>query len=157
MFTGAVAASYYGTPRTTMDVDIIIKAAQKDAPKLTVALRDAEIHHQETQISATISSDYRILSLQDTRTPYTVDIILSSEPLEKRAVTIANQPTYIQTPEALILAKLRMIKATIPRERAQKDQDDIKAILRNTQVDINHIKRRAKKEETLPILENLLN
>ena len=157
MFTGAVAASYYGTPRTTMDVDIIMQAAQKDAAKLAAALRDADIQHQETQISAALSSDYRILSLQDTHTPYTVDIILSSEPLEKRAATIADQPTYIQTPEALILAKLRMIKATIPRERAQKDQDDIKAILRNTQVDITHIKRRAKKEETLPILENLLN
>ena len=157
MFTGAIAASYYGTPRTTMDVDIIIQATQKDAAKLAAALRDADILHQETQISAALSSDYRILSLQDTHTPYTVDIILSSEPLEKRAATIAGHPTYIQTPEALILAKLRMIKATIPRERAQKDQDDINAILRNTQVDINYIKRRAKKEETLPILENLLN
>ena len=157
MFTGAVAASYYGTPRTTMDVDIIMQAAQKDAAKLAAALRDADIQHQETQISAALSSNYRILSLQDIHTPYTVYIILSSEPLEKRAATIADQPAYIQTPEALILAKLRMIKATIPRERAQKDQDDIKAILRNTQVDITHIKRRAKKEETLPILENLLN
>ncbi|MDH5390816.1 MAG: hypothetical protein OEX10_06660 [Candidatus Bathyarchaeota archaeon] len=27
MFTGALAASYYGTPRTTMDVDIVVKVA----------------------------------------------------------------------------------------------------------------------------------
>jgi hypothetical protein len=49
-----------------------------------------------------------------------------------------------------------MIKATIPRERAQKDKDDVKAIIRNTQVDIDHIKRKAGKEETLPLLEELL-
>ncbi|MFH2110012.1 MAG: hypothetical protein ABIJ47_02005 [Candidatus Bathyarchaeota archaeon] len=122
MFTGAVAASYYGTPRTTMDVDIIIQATQKDVAKLAAALKHADIHHQETQISAAISSDYRILSLHDAQTPYTVDIILSSEPLEKRVATIADQPTYIQTPEALILAKLRMIKTTVPRERAGRHQ-----------------------------------
>ena len=36
MFTGAVAASYYGTPRTTMDVDIIIHIALKEASVLVV-------------------------------------------------------------------------------------------------------------------------
>jgi hypothetical protein len=156
MFTGAIAASYYGTPRTTMDIDLIIKAAQKDAAQLATALTDADIQHQETQINATLASDYRILTLHDTHTPYTVDIIFSNKPLEKIAATIADQATYIQTPEALILAKLRMIKATIPRERAQKDKDDVKAIIRNTQVDIDHIKRKAGKEETLPLLEELL-
>ncbi len=30
MFTGALAASYYGTPRTTMDVDIVVKVARED-------------------------------------------------------------------------------------------------------------------------------
>jgi hypothetical protein len=46
MFTGAIAASYYGTPRTTMDIDLIIKAAQKDAAQLATALTDAYIQHK---------------------------------------------------------------------------------------------------------------
>jgi hypothetical protein len=155
MFTGAIAASYYGTPRTTMDVDIIIHASLKEAPRLTQALKEAGIRHDEKKIKTALTSDYRIITLQDTQTPYTVDIILASEALEKRAATIEDQPTYIQTPEALILAKLRMIKATIPPERAQKDRDDVKAILTYTEVDIGDITRRAEKEETLDILRQL--
>jgi len=49
-----------------------------------------------------------------------------------------------------------MIKATIPRERALKDEDDVKAILKFTQVDINIIKKGAKRNNTLTILKNII-
>ncbi len=156
MFTGAVAASYYGTPRTTMDVDIVIHIPPREASALVHALTEAGVSPDEKKIRAALASDYRIVSLQDTQTHYTVDLILATEPLEKRAATIEDQPTYIQTPEALILAKLRMIKATLPPERAQKDRDDVTAILRHTPVDTGHIRREAAKEGTLPTLEELL-
>jgi len=29
MFTGALAASYYGMPRTTMDIDVVVKVSRK--------------------------------------------------------------------------------------------------------------------------------
>lgn len=60
----------------------------------------------------------------------------------------------VQT-EALIAAKLRMIKATIPRIRALKDEDDMKAILKFTKVNADDIERRAKKDNTLAVLETL--
>jgi len=155
MFTGAVAASYYGTPRTTMDVDIVIQASA-EASTIVDALMKAGISTEEKKIKAALASDYRIVTLEDPQTHYTVDLILATEPLEKQAATIEGQPTYIQAPEALILAKLRMIKATIPPERAQKDRDDVTAILRHTPVDLDQVKRRAAKELTLQTLEELL-
>jgi len=48
-----------------------------------------------------------------------------------------------------------MIKATVPKERALKDKEDIRAILRFTVVDFEAIKKRAKKETTLSIFEVL--
>jgi len=156
MFTGAIAASFYGTPRTTMDVDIVIYISTGESPTLVHALTEAGISPNEKKIKTALASDYRIVTLHDTQTPYTVDVILATEPLEKRAAMIDGQPTYIHAPEALILAKLRMIKATLPPERAQKDRDDIEAILRNMQVDVNHVERKAAKDGTLPILEELL-
>jgi len=156
MFTGAVAASYYGTPRTTMDVDIVINVSPREASTLIHALAEAGLGHDEKKINAALTSDYKIVTLRDTQTHYTVDLILATEPLEKRAATIEDQPTYIQTPEALILAKLRMIKAILPPERAQKDRDDVTAIMRHTPVDTGHVRRRAAKEGTLPTLEELL-
>ena len=41
------------------------------------------------------------MTINDTLSPYKVDIILSSEKLEKNIATIQDEPTYIQTPEAL--------------------------------------------------------
>jgi len=49
-----------------------------------------------------------------------------------------------------------MIKATIPKERALKDEDDVKAILKFTKVDINAIKKQAKRNKTLTILETMI-
>ncbi|MEM2250196.1 MAG: hypothetical protein QXP16_05810, partial [Candidatus Bathyarchaeia archaeon] len=63
---------------------------------------------------------------------------------------------HFQTPEDLVLAKLRMIRATMPRERAQKDIEDIKAILKFTKVDIEAVRKQAKKEDTFQIFEDLM-
>ena len=54
--------------------------------------------------------------------------------------------------EDLVLAKLRMIKATLLRERAVKDEEDVKAILGFTKVDTEGkgcLQRVSKKRETL--------
>jgi len=156
MFTGALAASYYGMPRTTMDVDIVVKVSLGDLQtRLVSALREAGLQVDEKRVDAAFKSGFGIATFSDTRSPLTVDIIFSRRKLERKAGTILGLPTFYQTPEGLILAKLRMIKATIPRERALKDEDDIKAILRFTQVDVNSIKRQAQNDNTLSILETI--
>lgn len=156
MFTGAIAASYYGIPRTTMDVDLIVYVTQQHATNLDHALEDAKIKIDQNRIREALESGYNIATLEDTLTPYTVDLILVREPLQKRAATISGLPTYIQTPEHLILSKLRMIKATVNRGKAAKDEEDIKSILKYTQVDLNQVKKTAKKENTHTILKTII-
>lgn len=73
-----------------------------------------------------------------------------------KAGKILGMPTFYQKPEDLVLAKLRMIKATVPRERALKDVDDVRAILKFTKVDLEMVKKRAKQENTLSVLETIL-
>jgi len=157
MFTGALAASFYGVPRTTMDVDVLVKlATEGDRAKLVSALKQAGLRVDGKRIEAALRSRFRIATFKDGKSPYSVDVIFSREKtLEKRAGTIAGLPTFFQTPEGLILAKLRMIKATVPRERAQKDEDDVRAILRFIKVDVEAVKRQAKKNNTLPILKSI--
>jgi hypothetical protein len=65
-------------------------------------------------------------------------------------------PTFYQKPEDLVLTKLRMIRATVPRERALKDVDDVRAVLKFTRVDLEAVKRKAEKEGALQILENII-
>lgn len=156
MFTEALAASYYGTPRTTMDIDIVVKVARENLEaQLIEPLRNAEIQVNDGRINEAIKSGFRIITLQDKKTPFTLDVILSDRKLEKKAGTILGLPTFYQTPEELILSKLRMIKATVPKERALKDEDDVRAILRYTKVDIKALKRQARKESTLSIFESI--
>ena len=155
MFTGALAASYYGTPRTTMDIDIVVKVTRENLQTLVTLLRKTEMQVDERRINEAFDSGFRIITLKDKRTPFTLDIILSDKKLEKKPGTILGLPTFYQTPEELILSKLRMIKATVPEERALKDKDDVKAILKYAEVNMKVLKQRARMESTLSMLEEL--
>jgi len=157
MFTGALAASYYGMPRTTMDIDVVVKASREDLRNLIASLRKAEMQVDERRIDRAFESGFRIITLKDGRTPFTLDIILSDKKLEKKHGSILGLPTFYQTPEGLILSKLRVIKATVPRERALKDEDDVKAILRYAKVNVKALKRRSRREGTFSILQELVS
>ena len=155
MFTGALAVSYYGLPRTTMDVDIVVKVTEENIQTFTAQLRKAGIQVNEQRIHEAFKSDYEIITLNDKNTPFSIDIILSDKKLEKKPGTILGLPTFYQTPEALILSKLRMIKATIPKERTLKDKDDVRAILKYTEINMKTLKRRARIESTISMFEEL--
>lgn len=96
------------------------------------------------------------MTVTDRLSPYTADIILVRSPPERRRGTVQGIKTYFQSPESLILAKLRMVKATVPRERSQKDRDDIMAILANTRVNKRKIIDLAKTESTIDIFREIL-
>lgn len=83
-------------------------------------------------------------------------MIFSDKKLEKRAGTILGLPTFYQKPENLILAKLRMIKATLSKEKALKDEEDVKAILKYMAVDMEELKKRAREEKALTILKRII-
>jgi len=157
MFTGAVAASYYGVPRTTMDVDIVVRIPLKNLEsQLVEPLRRAEIQVNEGKIHEAIKSDYRIVTLKDKRTHYTLDVVLSDKKLERKPGTVAGLPSFIQKPEDLILTKLRMIKATVSKEKSHKDREDVRAILKHTKLDLALLKREARKQNTASILDELI-
>jgi hypothetical protein len=157
MFTGALAASYYGTPRTTMDADVIIRISSrgKTRSEFVSALKEAEVKVEERKIDTAFESRFKIATFRDSGSPFTLDTIFSGRKLNKRPGTILDLPTFYQTPEELILAKLRMIKATIPKERAFKDKEDVKAVLKFTEVDVSIVKRKACRNNTLRILEDI--
>jgi hypothetical protein len=44
----------------------------------------------------------------------------------------------------------------VPHERATKDEEDVKAVLAFANVDVEVVKRQARKDRTLAILEGLM-
>ena len=157
MFTGALAVSYYGRARTTVDVDVVVAVVDKGwRIKLVSALERAGLVVDEERVDAALRLGYRIVTFENSKSPLTVDVILSNVKLVRRAGSILGLATFYQTPEDLILAKLRMIRTTVSRERALKDEGDAKAILKFTRVDMSVLERRARENNTLSILEGII-
>lgn len=156
-FTGALATSFYGVPRTTSDVDVIVSVANETnvKPKLLEILRLAGLKVEERKIDMALNSGFRIATFKDKTSPYSIDIIFLDK-FEKRAGKISGLDSFFQSPEGLIAAKLRMIKATVPPERTAKDKADVKSILAFTKVDIEAVKRQASKDNTLEEFEAII-
>ncbi|MCW4020555.1 MAG: hypothetical protein NWF14_04930 [Candidatus Bathyarchaeota archaeon] len=56
MFTGALAASYYGAPRSTMDVDIVVEVSRDASQiKFVPALKKAGLQVDEKSLDAVFS------------------------------------------------------------------------------------------------------
>jgi hypothetical protein len=155
-FTGAFAVSFYGSPRTTSDVDVMIAIKDKTAKaKVVAALQKAGLDVDERTIDEALTSGYNVATVRDKSSMYRIDVIFPDK-LEKQRASVMGIETFLQTPESLILAKLRMIKVTVPPERAAKDKEDVKGILTFTNVDLDKLKKQANQEKTLDILKTLL-
>ena len=156
-FTGALATSFYGVPRTTTDIDAIVAVSgEKDvAARVAEVLRQAGLDFDLRRIGMALESGYRIASFKDKMSPYTLDVIFV-DVLRKNAGIVAGLSTFFQAPDDLVLAKLRMIKATMPRERALKDGDDVRAILRVSEVDMEAVEDGARRNSRLSILEEII-
>jgi len=157
MLTGALASSYYGRARTTLDADIVLVIQEKDVAVLAKVLAVANLKVQKEKMRAAWESGYRILTVEDKVTPHTLDIIFRSQSLKRNAGRILGLQTYYEAPDSLILAKLRMIKVTVETARAITDREDIRGILENTQIDLRSLKERARAESTAKILAELLS
>ena len=152
-----MAASYYGRPRTTVDIDFIIQVSTSGLDELLNHLARFGLKINRTRIKRQLSSGYNIISLEDRRSPYRVDLIIQTEgKLERRPGRALGLRSYYHPPELLILSKLRMIKATVPRERSQKDMEDVRAILANTRVNKRKILHQARKEGTITIFREII-
>ncbi len=140
-----------------MDADFIIFLPSKDLTKLLALMESLRLKVDKPRIQNQLVSGYRIITLRDENSPHRVDLILQTTgKLESRTGSFLGQRAHYQTPEALILAKLRMVKATRPKERSLKDLEDIKAIMNSTRVKMARIIRDSKKETTADILHNIV-
>ena len=154
MFTGAIASSYYGLPRTTMDV--IVTASCIDQEIIVEALGEAGLVVSSMDFKRALESGYNIVSIDDARSPFTVDLILLEGSFERVACTLFGEPTFLQTSEGLVRAKLRMIMATLDPEKSFKDKEDVRAIPRYSSLDLGRVRGYALVDGTVEILDSLV-
>lgn len=152
---GGIASIVWGRPRTTNDVDVIIKAPETKILSLADLLekngfvygtRDISIAIEEKAIATILHEDF----------PYKIDIQGVYEPLDERALSnrlslrVFNSEAYIEKPEDLIIAKLRY--------GSTMDFEDAKAILirQNEKLDLEYLENISKQERLEEDIQNLL-
>ncbi len=66
-FTGALAISFYGSPRTTTDVDVIVAVVSGSdvKVKIAMALQAAGLIVDERKTDSALTSGYRIATFKD--------------------------------------------------------------------------------------------
>ena len=178
MVSGGVAVSYWGFPRTTHDIDIVIEAKKEDKEKI-VALFEKDFYFKniysylsESRFSSEARGSYISPEAAEDaiETRFTFNIIhhqsglkvdfwlVKKEPfgiLEfKRRLRkkIFDKEIFIISPEDLVLTKLLAYKET----RSHRRLEDAESILKSSKVDLKYIKNWAEKQSTIKILEEIL-
>jgi hypothetical protein len=115
-FTGALAVSFYGSPRTTSDIDVMITIGSNEVKILEIVdvLQCVGLEVDIRRIENAIKSGYNIATFRDKSSPYSVDLILSAEKLDKRPGKVAGLDTFLQRPEGLILEVMKE-KGDLPK------------------------------------------
>lgn len=159
MLTGAIAVNYYGRPRLTHDVDLVVQIQLKDAKKIEKLFEDKFYVAFEGIIDAVKYST--MFNLIHSETGIKVDCwILKHKEYDqlsfsrRRTKTIFDQEMYISSPEDLIVTKLDWYK----QSDIQKHYEDVIGIfeIQQGKLDIEYIKKWAKRFSFLDIVEDIL-
>ena len=142
--TGSVAASVYGEPRLTADIDVVLLLNAGDVSRLRAAFPDAEYYvpPEETLLVEISRSARGAFNLIHHATQFKADIYLAArDPLHawalehRRWISLEGGETWIAPPEYVVLRKLEFL-----REGGQdKHVRDIRFILAATELDSNFV------------------
>jgi len=158
MVSGGVAVSYWGYPRTTHDIDIVIEAKKEDKKKIVdLFKKDFYISSEAAEDAIETRFTFNILHH---KTGLKVDFWLVKKDLfgetefkRKLRKIIFNKEIFIISPEDLILNKLMAYKETQSHRRLE----DAKSILKVSKIDLKYIKEWAQKQSTINILDSIIN
>ena len=157
MVSGGIAVSYWGFPRTTHDIDIVIEAEEKDKDKI-IKLFKKDFYISDEAVEEAIKNRFTF-NIIDNKSGLKIDFWLikrdvfgKSEFSRKIKRKMFGENIYIISPEDLILCKLIGFEETKSDRRLQ----DAKSILQTSKVDMDYIKKWSKNQGTLEILNKLL-
>ncbi|MEK7616429.1 MAG: nucleotidyltransferase [Patescibacteria group bacterium] len=156
LVTGGVAIVVWGRPRYTADIDIIIELKKNKIKKILAALiLEGYIDENAVKEALKHKSEFNFI---DNETSMKVDFwILQDSDFDKsrlkRAVEreIFGQKVTFSSPEDLILKKLLWFKES-KSTRQLEDIYSVIAIIKD-KLDYNYLRKWAKKQNTLGVLE----
>lgn len=157
MVSGGLAVSYWGFPRTTHDIDIVIEAKKEEKNKIVAVFeKDFYISPEAAEDAIKTRFTFNIIHLKSgTKIDFWLvkkDAFGNSEFKRKLRRKIYKQKIFIISPEDLVLTKLLGYKET----QSERHLEDAKSILKTSRVDLKYLKMWADKLGVIKILNGLL-
>jgi hypothetical protein len=159
MVTGSMASNFWGIPRTSHDVDIVIQLPPSSIEGLVTAFQ-GDFYLDTAQIRSAYQPPYQFNAI-DTRSNMKVDFwILRPAPFEREMfarrvqVRVFGEPAWVSTAEDVILHKLYWHKIT-PSDRQLGDAAGVVAI-QEPSLDQSYMRRWAAEIGVADVLEDLL-
>jgi hypothetical protein len=159
MLTGSMASNYWGIPRTTHDLDFVVRFQSADVPSIMAAF---QTHYflQEPSVRAALEPPFQFNAI-DTRSALKIDFwLLREEPFEqemfarRKCVTLFGTPASIATAEDVVLHKLYWHSLT-PSDRQLHDATGVAAV-QSGMLDVSYLRRWAERLSVSILLEDLL-
>ncbi len=132
MLTGSFASAYYGAPRSTQDIDLVIEASPQQLESFVRSLPSEEYY---ADLDAALEARKResLFNVIDLSTGWKIDLILhksrafSQEEFRRRKqVSLQGLTLFVASAEDVILAKLEWSKLA----QSRRQVEDVAAILR---------------------------
>jgi hypothetical protein len=131
MLVGSFSSNFYGVPRSTQDLDLVLELANTSPTQIADAL-GPDFQFDPQMSFETITGTYRFVASHQA-SPFKVEFfLLSDDPHDRRrfarrrAQSIAERQTFVPSPEDVIVTKLRWSKGG----NRKKDVDDVRNVMR---------------------------
>jgi hypothetical protein len=136
--TGSVAASVYGEPRLTADIDVVLLLKEQDLPALRKAFPEADYYSPPDETLRESMTSGGMFNLIHHASQFKADIyVAAGDPLHawalehRRRIDVAGAGAWIAPPEYVILRKLQFFR----EGGSDKHLRDVRFILAATPVD----------------------
>ena len=155
MIVGATTLSLHGTPRTTLDIDVIIMLKEENINKFADYLTKNDFFAYPEEIIEALNERSHV-TIIDKESAFRIDLkgIYSKFDQEsfdrKQKLKIEDLEIWVNSAEDAIISKLSY--------GSEQDLNDIKGILlRQENLDMSYITQKSKEMKTYPKLIKLLN
>jgi len=161
MVCGSVASFHHGVPRTTQDVDLVVKLTGYDVPRLLQHLPEDDFYVSESAALDAVRRG-RQFNVIDMQTGWKADLILqkrrafSREEFTRRhQVELLGVAVWIASAEDTILSKLEWAAASAS-DRQVRDAKGVVDV-RGTELDTEYLRKWAADLGVSTALESLLD
>lgn len=158
--TGSVASNYWGIPRATHDLDVVV-LLRPDQIHLVMAAFPEPYYLSDLAIRDAVAAG-SMFNIIDTSTGFKVDFwVFKGDPFghsmfsrRRREEVVKGRTAYVSSPEDVLLHKLIWCKIT-PSDRQLADAAGIVAVQQST-LDIPYMRQWAAQQSTSDLLEEVL-